>query len=328
MLSSAFLCVSVAAWRTMRARRCTWRWNGTMRVRMRPFCNSVMVRACCVSRFCVSLVRFSSKLLDAADVVRGLGEGARELLDRGVAVELQRIEVALLALLFLVAMQDLRFGFELELAQLFLQARDGARQFADVEVDGADLLLETRARNAGLAGIVEQLVEQLGVDARELGPVGRRGRFAARRHSARRQQRRIAASPSLFEPAETVPFAAARVTMDGGFADGAPTRRRAPAARARISAAAAPGAWRGPADRVQHRRLGAGRRRRAGATGAAARRRASGRCVTAIAGAGGGARTARERLRELASRGDGRPVRRAAAARAPARARQTRLASA
>ena len=60
MLSSAFLCVSVAAWRTMRARRCTWRWNGTMRVRMRPFCSSVMVRACWVSRFCVSLVRFSS----------------------------------------------------------------------------------------------------------------------------------------------------------------------------------------------------------------------------------------------------------------------------
>ncbi len=92
-----------------------------MRVRMRPFCNSVMVRACCVSRFCVSLVRFSSRLLDAAHVVGGFGQRARELLDRRIAVELERIEVAALAAaLFLVAMQDLRLGFELELAQLFL----------------------------------------------------------------------------------------------------------------------------------------------------------------------------------------------------------------
>ena len=59
-LSSARLPVSAAAWRTMRARRCTWRWNGTMRVRISPFCSSVMVRACCCSRFCVSLARFSS----------------------------------------------------------------------------------------------------------------------------------------------------------------------------------------------------------------------------------------------------------------------------
>ena len=52
-----------AAWRTMRVRRCTWRWNGTMRVRMRPFCSSVTTRACCVSRFCASFVRFVEQLL-------------------------------------------------------------------------------------------------------------------------------------------------------------------------------------------------------------------------------------------------------------------------
>ena len=40
------------------------------------------------------------QLLNAADVVRRFGEAARELLDRGVAVELERIEVALLTLLF------------------------------------------------------------------------------------------------------------------------------------------------------------------------------------------------------------------------------------
>ena len=88
-------------------------------------------------------------------------------------------------------MQDLRFGLELELAQLLLEARHRARQLADVEIDRADLLLEAGARDAGFAGIVEQLVEQLGVDAREFRPVGWRHRFTARRHGSRRQQRTV-----------------------------------------------------------------------------------------------------------------------------------------
>ena len=129
--------------------------------------------------------------LDAAHVVGGFRERARELLDRRVAIELERIEFAAPAFFFLVAMQDLRFGFELELAQLLLEARHRARQLTDVEIDGTDLLLQARARDAGLAGIVEQLVEQLGVDAREFWPVGRRHRFAARRHGSRRQQRTV-----------------------------------------------------------------------------------------------------------------------------------------
>ena len=133
------------------------------------------------------------QLLDAADVVGGLRQRARELLDRGIAVELERIEVAALALLFLVAMQDLRLGFELELAQLLLQARHRARQLADVEIDGADLLLEARARDARFAGIVEQLVEQFGVDARELGAIATARRApgpAVRRPAATAADRR------------------------------------------------------------------------------------------------------------------------------------------
>ncbi len=65
-----------------------------------------------------------------------------------------------------MAMQDLRFGFQLDLAQLILQARDGAAQLGEVELDGADLLFHTRAEDADFAGVVEQVVEQVGVDAR------------------------------------------------------------------------------------------------------------------------------------------------------------------
>ncbi len=139
----------------------------------------------------MSLVRVLEQLLNAADVVGCFGEAARELLNRRIAIELERIELALLTLLFLEPMQDLRFGLELELAQLFLQARHRARQLAHVEIDGSDLLFETGARDARLAGIVEQLVEQFGVDARELGSISRCGRLAARRHGARRQQRPV-----------------------------------------------------------------------------------------------------------------------------------------
>ena len=55
-----------------------------------------------------------------------------------------------------MAMQDLRFGFQLELAQLFLQARDRAAELGEVELDRADLLLQARAEDADFAGVVEQ----------------------------------------------------------------------------------------------------------------------------------------------------------------------------
>ena len=205
------------------------------------------------------------QLLNAADVVRRFGEAARELLDRGVAVELERIEVALLALLFFEAMQDLRFGFELELAQLLLEARDGARQLADVEVDGTDLLFETGARDARFAGIVEQLVEQFGVDARELGTIGRCGRFAARRHGARRQQRPVARAFGVFVRAITVEPGGHGFPRRGTRHDGRRLGRRRPHGR-------------------EHRRLGQRVRRAA----VAARTQASGAGTAEIVGTGAG----------------------------------------
>ena len=121
--------------------------------------------------------------LDAGHVVGGLGERARELLDRGVAVELERIEVAAVrAGLVLVPVQDLRLGLDLEVAQLLLQARHRARQLAEVEVERAELLLEAGARDAGFARDVEQLVEQLGVDARHFHALA--GRRPARARAA------------------------------------------------------------------------------------------------------------------------------------------------
>ena len=66
--------------------------------------------------------------------------------------------------LLVVSMQHLRLGLNLELAQLLLQAGDGAREFREVEIHQAELLFEARARDAHLTGMVEQFIEQLGAD--------------------------------------------------------------------------------------------------------------------------------------------------------------------
>ncbi len=66
------------------------------------------------------------QLLNAADVVRRFSERAGELLDRRVAVELQRIEIAAVSGFVLVTVQDLRLGFDFEVTQLLLQAGHGA----------------------------------------------------------------------------------------------------------------------------------------------------------------------------------------------------------
>jgi hypothetical protein len=119
------------------------------------------------------------QLLNARDVVGRFCECAGELLDRGIAIELQRIEVAAMSGLILVTVQNLRLGLDLQAAQLLLQTDDGTRQLAEVEVDRAQLLLQARAGNAGLTGDVEQLIEQVRVHAGHLGTLGLAHRLAA-----------------------------------------------------------------------------------------------------------------------------------------------------
>ena len=71
------------------------------------------------------------ELLDARDIARRLGECARELLDRRVTVELERIEIAPMRdAALLVTVKNLRLGLDLKLAQLLLQACHRARQLA------------------------------------------------------------------------------------------------------------------------------------------------------------------------------------------------------
>ncbi len=117
--------------------------------------------------------------LHARDVRGGLGQRARVLLDRRIAVELERVEVVAPRAGIDVAMQDLRLGLDLELAQLVLQALHDAAELGQVEVDRRHLLLEARAIDADFAGDVQHVVEQVGVDTRHFAALG--AGFARRR---------------------------------------------------------------------------------------------------------------------------------------------------
>ena len=144
--------------------------------------------------------------LHARDVRRGLRERARVLLDRGIAVELERVEVVAPRARIHVAMQDLRLGLDLELAQLVLQALHDAAELGEVEVDRRHLLLEPRAVDADLARDVQHVVEEVGVDARNFAAVG--GRIAHRRPGGRAGRRR---APRLRRSAPARGAAAARL---------------------------------------------------------------------------------------------------------------------
>jgi hypothetical protein len=102
----------------------------------------------------------------AVHVIRGLGEGARELLNHGVAIHLERIEV-LGHERVLVAVHDLRLGFVLEFAQLFAQAGNSLFHFLEVKLDRIDLLAETGVVDADFTRRIKQIFKELRIDTGE-----------------------------------------------------------------------------------------------------------------------------------------------------------------
>ena len=126
------------------------------------------------------------QVLDAAHVAGRLGEAARQLLDAGVPVQFQRIELGFLPGLGLVAVQDLGLGLDLELAQLVPQADDGLVEFVQVELDLRELLGQAGIGDADLAGAVQQLLQQAGIHPGKVPGLGRTLAGCASAAAARR----------------------------------------------------------------------------------------------------------------------------------------------
>ena len=82
------------------------------------------------------------QVFETAQVIRGLCQRARQLLDVGVPVQFQRIEVACHERV-LVAVHDLCFGLDFEFTQLLAKPADRLLQFLDMKLERADLLRES-----------------------------------------------------------------------------------------------------------------------------------------------------------------------------------------
>ena len=133
--SSAFLPISRAIWRTMRYRRSLRFENGTARTRIRSCCTSRLVRAWCSSAASVSPMFLCRRLLDRHHVVQALGHQPGELLQARIAVELERVELALLLVHHRQARLHLAVGLDFDLAQLVAQARDALREVGERLLD-------------------------------------------------------------------------------------------------------------------------------------------------------------------------------------------------
>ena len=90
-------------------------------------------------------------------------QSSRQLLNGGVTVHFEWIELAFDLDVSLVTMENLGFGFDLQLAQLIPQAGDRLGQFVQVEFEGAELLLQAGPIDTHFTRCIEQGLEKLGV---------------------------------------------------------------------------------------------------------------------------------------------------------------------
>src|SRR5439155_656716 len=125
-------------------------------------------------------------------VVQALRHHPRQLLQPRIAVELERIEVAVALLEHRQPRLHLAVGLDLDFAQLVAQARDAVVQITQRLLHLPQLRLDARARDGDLPRLGDQVIEGIGVDPqqrrragqRRLGPGRRRGRSRRRRAAA------------------------------------------------------------------------------------------------------------------------------------------------
>ncbi len=99
---------------------------------------------------------------DVGKVIDGFRQCTGQLLQRGILVHFQGIEVmvTLAVALPFMARADLGFGFQLQGTQLFAQPRDGFVELLQITLNRLVVLFEPGAVNTHLTSIVYHLVEQ------------------------------------------------------------------------------------------------------------------------------------------------------------------------
>ena len=110
--------------------------------------------------------------LQRGHVVDRLGHETRQLLEAREAVHLQRVEVLRRGLGGFHARIDLRFGLQLDVAQLLAHAVQAVGQLAERCLQHAHVGVDAGARDAHLTGLVDEAVEQAGAHAHRSATAG------------------------------------------------------------------------------------------------------------------------------------------------------------
>ena len=138
-----------------------------MRVRMRPSCSSELHARLLQQQRFVLARQVVERALQAD--VKSAADSARPR-ESCCSVEKRSSSsgsksASPVVVLALVARDDLRFGFDVEAAQLVAQTRVGLLHFGHRAAERAELLFQARAVDRDFAGVVDQAVEQVGADA-------------------------------------------------------------------------------------------------------------------------------------------------------------------
>ena len=121
------------------------------------------------------------RLLDRRNVIDAFGEASRQLLESRVAVELQGIEAFRRLVDHRHPRLDLRFGLDLDFANLRPQANHAAGQFEQIALQRVQLAFDAGASDGDLARLVDQTIDKVGTHAQHRPGLGiRAGRLHAR----------------------------------------------------------------------------------------------------------------------------------------------------
>ena len=108
-------------------------------------------------------------MLNRGHVIDALGHHARQFLQTGVTVHLQRIEIGMYRFGLRDAGLHLHVGLDLHLAQLVAQANDVFGEVEQGAALGTQFAFDAGARNADLAGFIDKAIDQIGAHAQRCG---------------------------------------------------------------------------------------------------------------------------------------------------------------
>src|SRR6202171_3740643 len=104
-------------------------------------------------------------LLNGRNVIDAFGKATRQLLEPGVAVELQKVEPLRRLVDHRHSRLDLRFGLDFDFANLRPQTNHAIGQFEQIALQRAQLAFDASAGDGDFSRLVDQTIDKIGAHA-------------------------------------------------------------------------------------------------------------------------------------------------------------------